>query len=189
MLKKAASLILASTLRSGCVGAFIAGAVVGGVVIHEGRNMETRKSDFKITHRINKELGQDTNYSKKSHLVISAYDGVILLAGQTPNEGLRSNAQQIAEKTPGVKRVYNEISVSGPSSPMMQSSDAWIATKVKTKLLATKELDSSQIKVVTEQGVVYLLGKVTRNQAKVAADATRTIAGVQKVVTLFEYLQ
>lgn len=189
MLKKILLIIVSCHLLVGCVGAFIAGAALGGVVVYEGRNIHTQKRDLKITNEANKRLGQDTAFSKRSHINLSAYDGVILLAGQTPTEELKQQAEDIVRQVPGVRRVYNEITISGPISSMVRSSDSWLTTKVKTRLLATKELDSSQIKVVTENGIVYLMGKTTPKQAKMAAEAASSITGVQKVITLFEFKQ
>lgn len=177
------------SLLCGCVPVFIAGAAVGGVAVYEGRNATVKKRDFDLTSRISRRINQDAELREHSRIMVSAYDGVILLAGQTPTAALRAQAYELAKDTPGIRRLYNEITISGPISSLTQSSDTWITTKVKSVLLATKGLDSSQIKVVTENGIVYLLGKVTHHQAEIAADAARTVGGVQKVVTLFEFLR
>ncbi len=189
MLKKITLIFLSGILLNGCVGAFVAGAVIGGAVIYEGRNIHTQKNDLALTNTANRQLAQSHAFSKQSHVVISVYSGVVLLAGQTPTTELKKQAEEILQGVPGVRRVYNEISISGPISPMTQSSDAWITTKVKSKLLTVKDLDSSAIKVTTENGVVYLMGQTTPKQAKIAANGARTVTGVQKVVTLFEHAQ
>lgn len=189
MLKKITLIILSCILLNGCVGAFVAGAVIGSAVVYEGRNIHTQKRDLKLTNTANKQLAQNRAFTKQSHLVVSAYNGVVLLAGQTPTAELKQEAENTVQSVPGVRRVYNEITIHGPTSPMTQSSDAWITTKVKSKLLTVKDLNSSAIKVTTENGVVYLMGKTTRKQAQIAANAARTITGVQKVVTLFEFSQ
>lgn len=182
------TLVLASLLQ-GCVGAFLAGAAVGGVVAYEGRNAHSKKNDLRLSQLAHKKLNADKELMLHSRVVISAYDGIVLLAGQAPTAELKSQAQDIVETVPGVRRVYNEITISGPISSLTQSSDTWITTKVKSMLLATQGLDSSQIKVVTENGTVYLLGKVSRGQSRIAADVARKVSGVQRVVTLFEYIQ
>lgn len=174
-----------------CVGLALVGlgAAIGGVVIHEGRNIETKKNDFYIAQKAYEYLSKDPDIHKKGRVVVSSYDGVVLLVGQVANQTIRERAERYVKSIPGVKHTYNEITISGPISPMTQSSDSWITTKVKSMLIATKDLDSSQIKVTTENGVVYLMGKVTRGQTEIASNVARSVAGVQKVVTLFQYLQ
>jgi len=189
MKKKILVIALSLNLLFGCVPALIVGAAIGGIVVYEGRNATVKKKDFELTRQIQQTINKQTSLHNHSRIVVSAYDGVVLLAGQAPSEALKNQAYQIARGVPGVKRLYNEITITGPISSLTQSSDAWLTTKVKSVLLARKGLDSSQIKVVTENGVVFLMGKVTKEQAKIAADATRTISGVQKVVTLFEFLR
>jgi osmotically-inducible protein OsmY len=182
-------IVMIVSLLSACVGVFIAGAAIGGLVVYEGRNFSSMKTDIDITQEVNKRLSQDRYLVKHTRLIISAYDGVVLLAGQATSTELRDQAGAIVQGVPGVRRVYNEMTISGPISTMAESSDAWITTKVKSQLLAQKELDSSQIKVVTENSTVFLMGKVTKGQSAIAADVARQVHGVQKVVTLFEFLQ
>lgn len=188
-MKKIIALLLSLNFLLGCVPAFFVGAAIGGIVVHEGRNASVKKNDFELTSRISRKINHNKELHKHSRIIVSAYDGVVLLAGQTPTEQLRAEAYQLAKDVPGIRRLYNEISINGPISSLTQSSDTWITTKVKSVLLATKGLDSSQIKVVTENGVVFLMGKVTHQQAEIASNAARTVSGVQKVITLFEFLR
>lgn len=190
-LYKLFSILALSLTLQACAGLLLVGlgAAIGGVVIHEGRTIDTKAQDFKISQEAYKRLSLDSDIHKKAHVIVSSYDGVVLLVGQVHAEAVRTRAEGYIRSIKGVKRVYNEITISGPVSPMTQSSDSWITTKVKSILLATKDLDSSQIKVTTENGIVYLMGRVTRGQATIASDQARTVAGVQKVVTLFEYIQ
>lgn len=188
-MKKILLLLTCVTTLSACVGAFIAGAAIGGLVVYEGRNFSTITSDVELTQEINKRLSQDRYLITHSRIILSAYDGVVLLAGQAPTPALRDQAGSIVNGVPGVKRLYNEMAISGPISAIEESNDAWITTKVKTLLLSKKELDTSQIKVVTENSTVFLMGKVTRGQSPIATDVARQVTGVQKVVVLFEYIQ
>lgn len=124
----------------------------------------------------------------QAHIVVSSYNGVLLLAGQVASEEMKALAGQTVAKISKVKRVHNELSIAGATSMVARSNDAWITTKVKSKMLASSELQSFRIKVVTENGVVYLLGLVSRAEADRAADIASTTAGVQKVVRIFEYI-
>lgn len=124
----------------------------------------------------------------QSHVVVVSFNGIVLLAGQVPSEALRQLAAKVVAQISKVRRVNNELTISGNTSMVARSNDAWITTKVKTKMLASSKIEGSRIKVVTENGVVYLMGLVTRQEADQAAEAARKTAGVQKVVRIFEYI-
>lgn len=124
----------------------------------------------------------------QAHLNIVSFNGYVLLAGQVPDEALKSKATDVVRDIRGVRRIYNELEVAAPSSGMTRSSDTWITTKVKSFLLANPDIEGSRVKVLTENGVVYLMGLVTRDEAERIAAAASDIGGVQKVVKLFELL-
>jgi osmotically-inducible protein OsmY len=93
----------------------------------------------------------------------------------------------LAHSVADVKRIYNEITIQGPTSSLTRTSDAWITTKIKSQMLATDDLQSGTIKVLTENGAVYLMGVVTHDQADMSVDIARQVSGVQKVVKIFQY--
>ncbi|BBM02316.1 BON domain-containing protein [Microbulbifer sp. GL-2] len=125
---------------------------------------------------------------KASNVDVTSFNGVVLLTGQVPDQELRMLAGRTAEQVQNVRQVYNETQVRGKVTILASTSDAWLTTKVKTNLLANKEINGGRIKVVTENGVVYLMGLLTPAEAERAADATRSIGGVQKVVKAVEYI-
>jgi osmotically-inducible protein OsmY len=94
---------------------------------------------------------------------------------------------ELVKKVDKVTHVYNELTIAAPSSLVSRSSDSYITTKVKTQLFADKNVSGIQFKVVTEKGVVYLMGIVSRAEAEIATDIARQTGGVQKVVKLFQY--
>jgi osmotically-inducible protein OsmY len=125
---------------------------------------------------------------KGSHIVVSSYNGVVLLAGQTPRADLKSLAEQTAGQVQRVKKVHNELQVMQPSSILARNNDAWLTTKIKTSMLGDANVPGSRIKVITENGIVYLLGLVTQNEANAATNVVQGVSGVQKIVKLFEYI-
>ncbi|MCY1353251.1 Osmotically-inducible protein Y [compost metagenome] len=125
--------------------------------------------------------------SPTSHIVVTSYNGVVLLAGQTPRAELKEKAEQAARSVQGVKKVHNELQVLQPTSALARSNDTLMTTKIKTQMLADSSVPSSRIKVVTENGVVFLLGLVTRQEANAATSVVQGVSGVQKVVRLFQY--
>ena len=125
---------------------------------------------------------------KESNIDVTSFNGVVLLTGQVSDNDLRNLAGRTAQQVHSVRQVYNEIQVRGTTSMLARTSDTWLTTKVKSALLTDKEIDSGRIKVVTENGVVYLMGLLTRQEAENAAEKTRTVGGVQKVVKAVEYI-
>ncbi|WP_437883465.1 BON domain-containing protein [Pseudomonas sp. LRF_L74] len=125
--------------------------------------------------------------SPTSHVVTTAYNGVILLAGQTPRAELKEKAEQAARNTRGVRKVHNDLQILKPNSALARSNDAALTTKVKSSMLFDSSVPSSRIKVVTENGIVYLLGLVTRQEGANATNVVQGVSGVQRIVQLFQY--
>ncbi|MEM1112054.1 MAG: BON domain-containing protein [Pseudomonadota bacterium] len=123
-----------------------------------------------------------------AHLVVVSYNGYVLLAGQVATQALKLQATEVVRELRGVRRIYNEMEVSAPSSGMTRTSDTWITTKVKSWLLGGSDTPGLRVKVVTENGVVYLMGLVTREEADRITDVAANTSGVQRVVKLFEFI-
>jgi len=121
-----------------------------------------------------------------AHITVVCYNGYVLLAGQVNTEKLQAKATEVVRKVHGVRRIYNELEVASPSSGMTRTSDTWITTKVKSWLLGSTDSEGTRVKVVTENGVVYLMGLATRAEAQRVSDKAAGISGVQRVVRLFE---
>lgn len=129
----------------------------------------------------------DSNF-KGSHIVAVSFNGYVLLAGQVPNEALKSKAADVVRDIRHVRRIYNELEVSAPTASLVRTSDTWITAKIKSSLLTGSDTPGLRTKVVTENGVVYLMGMVTREEADRLANAAAGISGVQRVVRLFEII-
>lgn len=123
-----------------------------------------------------------------SHIVVASYNGVVLLTGQTPRNELKQMAEQAAGSVQRVKRVHNELQVLQPSSALARSNDSWLTTKIKAQMLTDNSIPGSRIKVITENGIVYLLGLVTRQEGTRATSLVQGVSGVQRIVKLFEYI-
>lgn len=175
------------SILQGCVVPFVAGAAASAVVINDRRNVQTMSDDQQIHYTAYHEIMADTSLTTGSHLVVEVFDHNVLLVGEAPTEDVRDRVEALVHALPKVRRVYNQITIGPAASAEELSQDSWITTKVKTQMVATKGLNSSHIKVITENGSVYLMGIVTHDQAQLAVDVTRHIAGVERVVKLFEY--
>jgi|TARA_B100000315_G_scaffold111071_1_gene101897 osmotically-inducible protein OsmY len=131
---------------------------------------------------------QETAFRQASFNVIS-HNGVVLLVGQVESDALKARATEIASQASSkIKRIHNELEVSGSTSLLSKSNDTWIATKVRTLMLANGDVPSGQVRVIAENGAVYLMGLLSQVQGDSAANLARNVSGVTRVVKVFEYI-
>lgn len=180
-------LLIVAILLHGCAAAVITGGAAGVSMATDRRTTGTVIEDQSIELKAFKAFSDNKEISEKAHLNVTSYNTAVLVTGETPDEALRRQAIDIVKNIPKVTHVHNEITIAAPSSLMSRSSDSLITSKVKTRLLADKNVKGLSIKVVTDKGVVYLMGITSREQARMATEIARQTGGVQKVVMLFEY--
>ncbi len=177
-----------ATVLQGCAGVVVAGGATGAAVAHDQRTAGSVVEDQAIELKIANAIRGDQELDEQSHINITSYNGLVLLSGETPAEALRKRAEDHARNTQKVRKVYNELVLAAPSSLVSRSGDTVLTTKVKTRMVAEKNFDATRIKVVTENGVVYLMGLVRRDTAAIATQIASETGGVQRVVTLYEYV-
>jgi osmotically-inducible protein OsmY len=186
-----ATLALVCLLNSACAPVVVGGAVATtATVAHDRRTTGSVIEDTAITRRVKVGLNEDGELQKNAHINVEVFNGWVLLSGEAPTEMLRRRAGDIARAQDKVRRVFNEITIAAPSSAMTRSSDTWITTKVKSSLINVdiEGYDPTRVKVVTENGTVFLLGLLYHKEADATVAKTQEVAGVQRVVKLFEYL-
>ena len=131
---------------------------------------------------------QEPAFRQSSFDVIS-HNGVVLLVGQVESKTLKNRATKIASKASSkVRRIHNELEVAGRTSLISRTNDTWIATKVRTLLYTNDDVPSDQVRVIAENGAVYLMGMISQAEGDDAANLARNISGVTKVVKVFEYI-
>jgi len=123
-----------------------------------------------------------------AHVNVHSFNRVVLLTGEVPNEEMKNLAGDTARAYRGAREVYNELQVRTNTGMLARSNDSWLATKVRTRLVAEKNLNTRGIEVIVEDSVVYLMGKTTKRDANLMATIASRIGGVQRVVKVFEYL-
>jgi osmotically-inducible protein OsmY len=186
-----AAAVLATTMLTGCVPLLVGGTAVGVSMAHDRRTTGAVVDDQTIELKLYDELNR--GLPPGNHINTTSYNGAVLLSG----EAVSAQAQQQAEAIvrgiePPVREVYNELVIGPPSTLSSRSNDTLLTTKVKAALLKINDIpdfDPSRVKVVTERGVVYLLGLVRPKEADAAADMASQVGGVRQVVTLFEYIR
>ena len=176
--------VAGASLLSGCAPLVVGGAVVGGMVAVDRRTSGTQLEDeaieLKVANAVSRELGD------RVHLNVTSYNRRVLLTGEVRNEADRSRATLLAQSQENVKEVVNDLAIGAASSLSQRTKDTVTTGQVKASFVDAKDLQASAIKVVTERGIVYLMGRVTTREAQRATDIARGISGVAKVVRVFE---
>lgn len=147
-----------------------------------GEQVEDKAIEMKATAEIRREFADVQNMRVTAH----SYGGQVLLLGDVPSEQIKQRAGELASRVEKVQRVVNELRVGDVTPVSVRTNDTWISSKVRTALINTKEVPSLTINVTTERGIVYLQGRVTEAEGQRAAIAGSSVAGVNKVVKLFE---
>jgi osmotically-inducible protein OsmY len=177
--------ILGLCSQQGCMDA----AVTGVQVAYNHNNIKKTLNDQYITTQAYNKLYRDTKEFDDTNISIATFHREVLMIGQVPSAKKRLYAESLVKSIPDIKKVYNLTQVTTPTSGLTRISDTWITAKIKSKLVAANDLDPAQIKVVTENGTVFLMGLVQPEAAETAIDIARTTDGVQNVVKIFTYLR
>jgi len=180
-------ILITLLILQACAIAVVTSGVAGGSMAHDRRTTGTVIEDQAIELKVNQAFYHDEEINKQSHWNVTSYNTIVLITGEVPNEELRRKMIDIAQEIEKVSLVHDEMTIAAPSSLLSRSSDTLVTSKVKTKLLTDKNVDGLRVKVVTENGVVYLMGLMSEEEAERVTEITRQTGGVQKVVKLFQY--
>jgi len=181
-----ASVVLGASL-SACVPLVMGGAFVGSTMVATDRRTSgAQLEDEGIELRANNRIGQAL--SEQAHINVTSYNRQVLLTGEVPTAADKQKLDDLVLKVDNVRSVVNEVAVLGATSLSQRSSDTLVTGKVKAALVDARDLQSNVFKVVTERGVVYLMGRVSQREADRATELARNVSGVQKVVRVFEVL-
>lgn len=184
------AVLLSALLLQGCIGAVVVGsAAVATKTATDPRTVGTQMDDGTLELRVNNALNKDKPLDKETHISVTAYQGKVLLTGQAPSAELSARAKQIALGVNGTTEVYNEIRLGTPVTIGTASSDTWITIKVRSQLLTSSLVKSSNVKVTTENSEVFLLGLVTQREGAAAADIASRVNGVKHVTTAFTFIK
>ncbi|HHQ6602898.1 division/outer membrane stress-associated lipid-binding lipoprotein [Serratia fonticola] len=182
--------LFSALLLQGCVAGVVVGsAAVATKTATDPRTVGTQVDDGTLEARVENAISKDQQLKKEARVVATAYQGKVLLTGQAPTTELASRAKQIALGVDGAAEVYNEIRQGTPVSLGTASSDTWITTKVRSQILTSDTVKSSNVKVTTENGEVFLLGLVTQQEGQSAAQIASQVSGVKHVTTAFTYVK
>ena len=178
--------VLASLpLLYGCVAAVVGGAAAGGYLVGEDRRQGAVIADDEaIELRIRNRVSEK---HRNAHISPVSYNRTVLLNGTAPTAEVKADIENIVRGVEGVKTIYNEMVV-GPNRTFPSlAGDGVLTSKVKARMVDARRFNPVHVKVVSEDGTVYLMGIVTRAEADAATEVARTTSGVKRVVRMFEY--
>jgi len=172
---------------SGCVPMIVAAGVGGATLVAtDRRSVGAQADDEAIELKIANEIA--ARYGETVHVNATSYSGIVLLTGEVPDQAAYASIGNIAASTDRVRSVHNDLAI-GPLTPLSaRSNDTFITSKVKARFVEANKFAANHVKVVTERGVVYLMGSVRRDEADAAARIASTTQGVVRVIRVFEYL-
>jgi osmotically-inducible protein OsmY len=177
--------LAASALLGACAPLLVGGAIVGGsMVVNDRRTSGTQVEDQGIEFKSMKRVGD--LMGERGRVSVTSYNRLVLITGEVPTEADKAGVEQTVARIENVRSIVNELAVTAPSSIGMRSNDTLITSKVKASMVDAKDVQVAAYKVITERGIVYLMGRVTEREANRAAEIARGVSGVKKVVKVFE---
>lgn len=187
-MKRVLALILSSALITGCAN--IIGATQEEPIQEDvgSRTTGSYIDDELIEVKALVNLGKGSEELKQSNISVTSFNGIVLLTGQVASERSKLEAEQIVGQVRKIRRIHNELTITSPTSALTRASDTYITAKIKANMLGDDAVDATRVKVVTENGVVYLMGLVTRAEADSAVELVRGVNGIQKIIKIFEYI-
>ncbi len=186
-------LVLAGVLSGlmflqGCVGVALIGGGAAAVAANDRRTVGAQIDDKAIVVKATQQIKSVEGLTDAVHVNITSVNGTVLISGETPDAETRDKVLGAVRTVSGVRHTVNEIRIAPASTGANRANDTWLTGKVRAALIGAKNLDSAQVKVVTENATVYLMGLVNKAEGDAAAAAAAEVGGVERVVKLFEYL-
>ncbi|NEX63876.1 BON domain-containing protein [Noviherbaspirillum galbum] len=170
----------------GCIEMAVGSAVMGTLAATDRRTFGAQTEDKAIVVKGETRVANLVNGA--GHVNVASFNRKVLLTGEVRDAAMKADVEREVAAIEGVQGVINELEVMGSSSFTSRSNDSLITGKVKATFVDAKDLYANSIKVVTERGTVYLMGRVTQREGNLAAEVARNISGVQRVIKVFEYI-
>ncbi|MEI6894952.1 MAG: BON domain-containing protein [Colwellia sp.] len=187
MTRLALVLMLISVIN-GCAVATVVAITAGATMVADRRTFSRQIDDQSIEFIALSRLSEQQALSNNTNLHVVSMNGTVLIVGQAPNSYLRDLAFKTIEDIPDIVITHNQVRIEANISITTKTNDAWLTSRVKAELLANEKISAANIKVVTENSEVFLLGIVTNEEANIAVEITRNIKGVSRVFKAFEYI-
>ena len=171
-------------MLTGCMNATVTGAQAA----YGRHSLQNSINDQCVNLRADHAIHWDTDHFKDMNISVATFNNIVLITGQVPNQTLHDELTKRVKDVARIDEIYNQTTIGTSASTITHMSDAWITTKIKSLLIANNDIDPSQIKVITENGTVFLMGIVPPEQADSAIEIARGTSGVQQVIKVFSYI-
>jgi len=188
MFKRSIIVLGTVVLLQGCAAAVVAGTASAVTAANDRRTIGSQIDDNNIEIKASIALSEVERLEKFANISAVSVNGIVLLVGQVANEEMRNEAQRTIEGVSGIRKIHNQIRIGSNIGITTQTHDSWLTSKVKGQLLTAKDISSNNIKVVTENAEVFLMGLVSDSESTKAVNIARNVSGVERVVKVFEYL-
>ena len=185
--KNLLAVIISVTLLQGCVAAALVGVVGGASVATDKRSIGNLIDDQSIELKAHSLLSEISALDNNTNIQVVSVNGSVLVVGQAKNSYVKDIAIKAISKIKGIVQLHNQLRIGNLISVPTKTNDIWLTSKVKTALFSQEKMNATNIKVVTENGEVFLLGLVSKDRAKQAIDIARNVGGVNRVFNIFEY--
>lgn len=183
----AAALLACAIALGGCIPLVIGGVAATAQIATDRRSTGAQLDDELIEDKTVAEL-LERYKGREVHVNVTSYNGNVLVTGEAPSESVKSDIGEIVRRMPKARSVQNEMLVGPATNLGSRSNDTLITSKVKARFVEANRFQINHVKVVTERGVVYLMGVVRQDEGDAAADIARRTNGAQRVVKVFEYI-
>lgn len=188
-MQKFISVLIIVLLLPGCAAIVAGTAATSVMVAQDRRTTGTIVEDKSIQMKSLRAIQNVAHNDPHVNVTAVSFNNRVLLLGQAPSHQARTDIENAVRNIAKVRQIHNEVAIADPVNPIIQSADALITAKIKGEMAITKDVSSNRIKVVTEDGIVYLMGLIKPSEEAIAVDIARYTKGVKKVVKLFEYDQ
>ncbi len=170
----------------GCFPLAAGGALMTGIVASDrrssGTQLEDKNIELKAAFQIRQSIGE------RAHINVNSYNRQVLISGEVPSAQDKSLAEKLVKEVDGVNTVLNELAVMGNTSFSERSSDLVTNGRVTAAIFDAKDLTTNAFKIVTERGVVYVMGRVTAREAKRVTEVVTAVSGVKKMVRVLDII-
>ena len=171
---------------AGCIPVIVGAVGAGAYAATDRRSLGAQADDKLIAPRVDKRISEAM--SDRAHVNVNSFNRKVLLTGEVPDQASKDRAEEIARSVDNVSSVVSDLEIGGMTPAAARNNDVYLTAKVKAELVSRKDLFANAYNVTTEKSIVYLMGRVTREEGDRAAETARGVSGVQKVVKVFEYL-
>ena len=187
-LTKLITLVALVCILQGCAAVAVVAITTGASMATDRRSIGNQIDDQSIKVEAYNEITKNKALNENTNLHVISVNGSVLIIGQAPTTHLRDQAIKIVNSIKGVVRIHNQIRIGNITSVTTQTNDVWLTSKIKTALISSDKVNAKDIKVITENSEVFLMGLVSKNEADAAVNIVRNISGVNMVFKAFEYL-